>query len=117
MWLAGLMLAGSLLACLGGSQRPELVFAPDTLPEAQAGQAYRVTISVTQNETPVGDMYVDTGELPPGLALTFDEASGTAEISGTPSQAGVTTFSVSAWCFGTNVSGQTGQKEYELTVN
>ena len=115
LWLPALLLAGALLACRGGG-RPALVFSPADLPPAQAGQAYSATISISHNETPVGDMYVDSGALPAGLALVFDETSRTAQISGTPSQAGTFKFTVGAWCFGTNVSGQTGQHEYELVV-
>jgi hypothetical protein len=108
------MLAAALLAC--GDRRPALVFSPAELPEAQVGQAYSATISVSGNVTPVGDMYVESGALPAGLQLTFDETSRTAEISGTPTESGTFKFTVGAWCFGTNVSGQTGGREYELAV-
>ena len=115
LWAPVLLLAATLLACRGG-QRPALVFAPAELPEAQVGQSYSATISVSGNVTPVGDVFVDAGTLPAGLQLNFDEASRTAELSGAPTEAGTFKFTVGAWCLGTNVSGQTGQREYELVV-
>jgi hypothetical protein len=115
LWVPGLLLAAALLACRGG-QRPALVFAPADLPEAQAGQAYSATVTVSGNVTPVGDMFVESGALPAGLQLSFDETSRTAKISGTPTESGTFKFTVGAWCLGTNVSGQTGQREYELVV-
>ena len=114
LWVPGLLLAAALLAC--GGRRPDLVFSPAELPEAQVGQSYSATISVSGNVTPVGDMFVESGTLPAGLQLTFDEASRTAELSGTPTESGTYQFTVGAWCLGTNVSGQTGQREYELVV-
>ncbi len=115
LWAPLLLLAAALLAC--GDRRPAaLAFSPAELPEAQVGRPYSATISVSGNVTPVGDMFVDTGALPPGLQLTFDETSRTAEISGTPTEAGTFKFAVGAWCFGTNVSGQTGEQEFELVV-
>jgi len=33
-----------------------------------------------------------------------------------PTETGTFKFTVGAWCLGTNVSGQTGQREYELVV-
>ena len=113
LW-APLLLAAALLAC--GDRRAALVFSPAELPEAQVGQPYSASISVSGNVTPVGDMFVDTGALPPGLLLDFDETSRTAELSGTPTEIGTFKFAVGAWCFGTNVSGQTGEHSYTLVV-
>jgi hypothetical protein len=109
-------LAAALLACRGGGQRPALVFAPAELPEAQAGQAYSATITVSENVTPVGGMSVDSRALPAGLEFTFDETARAATLSGTPTETGTFKITVSAWCYGTNVSGQTGEREYELVV-
>ena len=114
LWAPGLLLGAVLLAC--GDRRPALVFSPAELIEAQVGESYSVTISISGNVTPVGDMYLESGALPAGLQLTFDETSRTAEISGTPTESGTYKFTVGAWCFGTNVSGQNGQRAYELVV-
>ncbi|MEP7359611.1 MAG: putative Ig domain-containing protein [Anaerolineales bacterium] len=115
LWLPGLLLAAALLACRGG-QRPDLVFSPAELPQAQVGRAYSVAITISENATPVGGMSVESGALPAGLELKFDETSRTAQISGTPTESGTFKFTASAWCFATNVSSQNGQKEYELVV-
>ena len=56
------------------------------------------------------------GHLPPGLNFAFFKGQGRAEISGTPRKPGTYKFTVSAWCFGTNTSGQTGHHDYELIV-
>jgi hypothetical protein len=64
----------------------------------------------------VGDFSVSRGSLPAGLELVFVEGEDAAIISGIPEGAGVSTFAVSVWCFGTQVSGQSGDKEYTLIV-
>ena len=115
LWVPGLLLAAALLACRGG-QRPALVFAPAELPEAQVGKAYAASISISGNVTPVGSMSVDSSTLPTGLEFSFDETTRAATISGTPTVSGTFKITVSAWCYGTNVSGQTGEHEYELVV-
>jgi hypothetical protein len=96
--------------------RPALEFAPSELQRAQVGQPYLAAVSVERNETPVGDMWVASGALPPGLELVFADGSDIGEITGTPTQAGSYTFSVEVWCFGTNVNGQTGSASYTLSV-
>jgi hypothetical protein len=110
--LASLVL---LVGCTWG--RPALVFTPAELEPAQVGQPYFAAISVEQNETPVGDMWVASGALPPGLELVFTDGTDTGEITGTPTQSGSFEFSVEVWCFGTNVNGQTGSASYALTVS
>ncbi len=103
------------LACRGGGS-PALVFSPDQLPIATVGQIYSVTITVSQNVTPVGQLSVSTADLPPGISFAFLKGQDSALLSGTPRQAGTYHFTVSAWCFGTNVSGQSGQRDYQLVV-
>lgn len=94
-----------------------LKFTPDTLPEAQAGSAYEAKIVISLNNTPVGDFSISEGTLPEGLEFTFLEGEDAATITGTPTESGTFSFTVSAWCFGTQVSGQTGDKSYSLIVN
>jgi large repetitive protein len=112
-----LALAALLIACTPA--RPALVFSPTELPGAQTGQPYSVTITVSQNQTPVGDMNVSAGSPPPGLTLAFAGRGqgASADLSGTPTAAGTYTFNVSAWCLGTNISGQSGEQAYTLVVN
>jgi hypothetical protein len=104
----------TLAACTPG--RPALEFTPAELPTAQIGQPYLAAISVERNDTPVGDMWVSDGALPPGLELVFTSGTDTGEIAGTPTSAGSYAFSVEVWCFGTNVSGQAGSASYTITV-
>ncbi len=96
--------------------RPELVFTPDTLPDAEAGVPYEVIIQISQNETPVGDFLIVEVGLPDGLAYEFVEGEDNARIFGVIKESGTYKFKVSVWCYGTNVSGQTGEKEYTLLV-
>lgn len=94
-----------------------LVFKPDSLPDAQTGTVYTVQITVENTRTPVGEFILQEGELPPGLALKqVDGVANTAEISGTPTQAGTYKFVLYVWCFGTNQAGQTGQIDYTIVV-
>ena len=96
--------------------RPKLAFSPTELPEAVVGQPYEVTIAVDNNETPVGKIAVDDGNLPPGLALHYQERATTVTITGTPTEAGEFAFSLRAWCLGTYVNGQEGYQSYTLWV-
>jgi hypothetical protein len=112
--LVAVVLAASSVAC---DTRPPLSFAPDTLPDATVGVVYSVVITISGNQTPVGDFFAESG-LPPGLTLRWDESAdrNRAELSGTPTATGTYQFTVSAWCLGTNVSGQTGSHAYTLLV-
>jgi hypothetical protein len=94
-----------------------LKFTPDVLPEGQIGTAYEAKIVISLNNTPVGDFSISEGNLPEGLEFTFLEGEDAATLVGIPTESGTFTFTVSAWCFGTQVSGQTGDKSYSLTVN
>lgn len=100
-------------------RKTPLEFSPGALPEGTVGQPYRVQVQVQGADTPVGGMSVTTGALPPGLELHFDRHEGpknTATIEGTPTRPGEYPITVDAWCYGTNVSGQTGAREYRIVV-
>ena len=99
-----------------GPVQSDLTFAPDTLPGAQLGRSYAVTISVSGNETPLFSLRVERGSLPPGLSLTHQAAQSVGLLEGTPTQAGSFAFSIRASCFGTNRPGQEGIKDYLLVV-
>jgi hypothetical protein len=111
----GLLLGMSLPAC--ADSPATLSFAPDQLPAGQAGTAYRVTIGVSGNRTPVFQMTVAAGELPRGLKLKQVSGTDTALLSGTPREAGSFPFTVRASCLGTNTSGQSGEHAYVLVVD
>jgi len=93
-----------------------LKFDPDALPSAQADTPYEAEISVSQNNTPVGAFSISKGALPVGLQLVKVEGQDRVKISGIPQESGTFTFTVSVWCYGTNVSGQTGEKEYTIVI-
>jgi hypothetical protein len=113
--LAGLVVLMSTTFCIL-TLRPALEFMPDKLPGAQVGHPYNLEILISRNVTPVGNFSISDGALPPGLELLMDEQLHTARITGTPSQSGTFKFTVSVWCYGTNVNGQTGEKQYALVV-
>ncbi len=97
--------------------RGDLKFDPPSMPAAKVGVPYEVEIKVSENRTPVGDFSIAPNTLPPGLELVIQkDVLDTAKITGTPTQAGTYTFTISVWCYGTNVSGQTGEKDYTIVV-
>jgi hypothetical protein len=108
------VLAVTVCAC---QDRPALQFAPETLADASVGAPYEQRIDVSENVTPVGAFSIQDGALPAGLSiekLAGNDAAG--RIVGTPQAAGRFTFTVSVWCFGTNVPGQQGTEQYTLVV-
>jgi hypothetical protein len=111
----GIACALALTAVLGC--RSPLQFSPATLPDAQVGSPYAATITVSQAATPVGGASVQDGALPAGLDLVLGEKhDDTIQISGTPTVAGTFSFTISVWCMGTQVSGQTATQGYTLVV-
>jgi hypothetical protein len=106
-----------IAACSSTPERHALTFSPDALPDGRVGEPYEQRIEIGQNVTPVGGMSAPAEKLPPGLKVEKIEGSANAgRIVGTPTTAGTSTFEVFVWCFGTNVNGQTGTKQYSLTV-
>ena len=89
---------------------------PASLPDAQAGVTYEVDLHVSDNVTPVDSVSISSGELPAGLELIFVDGESGAKISGVPEQAGTYTFTIFVTCKGTMVSGQTLEKEFQITV-
>lgn len=116
MLVTAFTLFASASCMLFGPERGPLVFQPDSLPPAQTGVPYEVRISISGNVTPAGSFSVQENTLPPGLALEMLKGENAARIFGTPTAAGTYKFKVLVWCYGTNVSGQTGEKDYTLVV-
>ena len=116
LWIAALVLVVTLACAPDTLPRPLLVFDPLELPAAQVGVAYEVTITVSQDVTPVYWMELTDGALPDGLTFEYHENDSFAKIVGTPTSAGTFKFSVGAACRGTSINGQTGHKEYVIDV-
>src|ERR1035437_787838 len=115
--VTGIACALALTAVLGCTPRPALQFSPATLPDAQVGSAYAATITVSQAATPVGGTSVQDGALPAGLDLALaKEPANTIQISGIPTVSGTFSFTISVWCYGTNVDGQTATQKYVMVV-
>lgn len=112
----GLVLLSTLACMLFTPPRGALRFEPAVLPEARVGVPYDAKISIHDNATPAGAFSISEGTLPGGLTMEKVEGEDAARISGTPQEAGTFPFRVFVWCYGTNVSGQVGEKAYTLTV-
>ena len=107
----------ALTAVFGCTPQPALQFSPATLPDAQVGSSYAATVTVSQAATPVAGASLQDGALPAGLDLAVaKEPANTIQISGTPTVSGTFTFTISVWCYGTNVDGQTATQGYTLVV-
>jgi hypothetical protein len=110
--------AVALAAVLGCTPRSALQFSPTNLANAQVGVAYSATITVTEAATPVGGASIQDGALPAGVELALaKQPENTIQISGTPKAPGTFAFTISVWCYGTNVAGQTATQNYVLVVN
>jgi hypothetical protein len=113
VFIASFILIVSLATACGSNP---LTFSPAQLPEAAVGQDYQVSITINGNNTPVGQIGVDSGTLPAGLNITYERGQSSALISGKPQSAGRFNFTISAWCMGTNQAGQAGHIDYTLVV-
>ena len=91
---------------LDGVACPTLLLAPASLPNASVGTPYSETITASGGTSPYG-FVVTVGAEPPGLTLGSD-----GTLSGTPTTAGIFTFTVQA----TDAAGCSGSREYTLAV-
>jgi hypothetical protein len=116
--VGGIACALALTAVVGCWPRDELQFSPTTLPDAQVGSAYAVTITISGAETPVGHASVEDGSLPAGLNLEviYYQPYNTIKISGTPTAPGTFSFTIHVMCEGTSVAGQEATQGYTLVV-
>ncbi len=110
------LIAIFLSACLTPSYPAALEFSPTNLPKARLGEFYEVTIRITRNQTPVGEFSISQGNLPAGLKFERVAGQDILRILGTPQKPGLSKFTISVWCYGTNISGQTGQRQYTIVV-
>ncbi len=86
---------------------PTITVSPSTLSNGTAGSSYSETITASGGTSPY-TYAVSTGTLPGGLGLTT-----AGVLSGTPSGAGTSNFTVTA----TDANGCTGSLAYALTVS
>src|SRR5207245_1972467 len=86
---------------------PTITLSPATLPSGTVGVTYSQTITASGSASSY-TFALSSGILPAGLTL----ASGGA-LSGTPTAAGSSTFTVTA----TDAQGCTGSQSYTLTIN
>ena len=94
-----------------------LVIHPGHLKAAVVGQEYKARFWVTNyKSTPLAEIYVNEGELPPGLTFTYFPEQETAEISGLANRAGRYVFTIAAYCHSTQRAGQSGERKYTLVV-
>ena len=109
-----LLIPGALL--LVACSPDELEVSPSKLPDGTVGQQFQALITVGNNDTPLGGARLLSGELPPGLKLGEVENDDTLPIRGVPEQSGSFSFQLELWCYGTNFSGQTATRSYDITI-
>src|SRR5207253_1853262 len=86
---------------------PTITLTPSTLPNGTVGASYSQTITASGGTAPYS-FVVTAGMLPPGLVL-----SSGGVLSGTPTTAGTSTFTVTA----TDANGNSGSKTYAITIS
>jgi hypothetical protein len=92
---------GAIVAC------PLITLSPATLPNATVGSPYSATIVASGGTAPY-TYSVSSGSLPAGLTLNAN----TGEISGTPTAAAISNFTITA----TDAVGCLGSRAYSIIV-
>ena len=85
---------------------PQVALNPVALPDGTTNQPYSQTLTPSGGTGPYS-VFVSAGTLPPGLTLSSDGL-----LSGTPTTAGTTDFSVSA----ADTNGFTASRDYSLFI-
>jgi len=94
--------------------RSELSVTHETWPIAIVGQEYSATLNVENSETPVFDVSVQHGQLPPGLKLSHIKGESNFTITGISTERGEHVFTLSMASHGTQCAGQTGLQEIKI---
>ncbi len=97
----------ALLIVIAAFGCPPIVLSPPTLPDGELGQPYSEFISASGGLAPYA-YTVSSGNLPTGLMLNGI----TGEIAGTPTEAGIFNFSITA----TDAEGCPGISSYVVTI-
>ena len=116
---AFLLLTLASMSCfLGLPGKPQpLKIEPDSMPNAALGVPYSARMQVSENGTPVANITLIEGTLPPGLELKIIPGKNSAAISGVPTTAGAYSFTVHVWCYSTNNhTGQSQDVKYSIVV-
>jgi hypothetical protein len=91
---------------------PAVSFSPTSVPQSTAGIAYNQTITANGGTGDKTVSYViNSGSIPPGI--TFTPGTNQLVITGTPTDSGIVTFSVT----GTDTVGASTTQSYTLTIN
>jgi Putative Ig domain len=114
VWLIVAQLAAGCAASVSpgthaNPQPGQLVITSDSLPSAKAQTAYSATLTATGGTAPY-TWSLSSGSLPIGLSLS----SSLGQISGTPSQAGISSFGVQIT--DSSSPAETAQAQLSLTV-
>lgn len=88
---------------------PTITMTPASLPSPMAGVAYSQTITASSGQPTSFTFAITAGQVPVGLSLN----TATGELSGTPTQAGPYSFTVTA----TDGGGFTGSQSYTGVVS
>jgi hypothetical protein len=94
-------------ACNSGVPCPTITVAPATLPDGTGGAAYSQTVSASGGTAPY-TFSITAGSLPAGLMLNSTNGA----ISGTPSSAGTSNFTITA----TDANNCSGNQGYSVTI-
>ncbi len=109
LWMGCNILPQSAASSHPAAQSAQRISLETALPNASVGTSYHKVVSVSGGQSPYSFM-VSQGELPPGLVLN----SKTGSVSGTPTQVGNFTFTIS-------VSGEpigaSGARAYTMGID
>lgn len=105
-----------------GYNKEALIFLPDTLPSGKIGEPYNIVFEIENTKTPINSFRLVDGSIPPGLSLyvcgsQLQPCEDTFQLYGVPDTSGTFKFEIGVTCFGTNVSGQKGNKIYSIEVH
>ena len=98
------------------STQPGLTISPEDLTPGQIETSYDAEIVISGGATPVGGVYLESGDLPKGLKIEHTRGTSSARLTGIPSQAGKYSFSIGAYTHGTQCTGKSKTREYMLEI-